>query len=409
MAIGKRVLSATTLLLALVVGFALAEGLVRLYFAIAPPPRDAPYVRHADAGYRLRPDTPDVFLRDPDNYTNSLGFRDCEHPRHKAPGTYRIVGIGDSFVYANIRHLSDHFLRVAAAEIERRSEDSTRVEMILMGVGGYSPENEVGVLRAIALPLEPDLVVLNFFVGNDVTGIRLRGKILGGQWYAASSPYGWLDTLRKSELFLLVEKVLLPPFRGFLLRLYLHGQHGGTRAVKTAPPVQPAAGDGAGPDARDTVAAGQPGKPPSDWALHAILKDIQVFAAHPQPKTERMWRETEACLEEFDALCDRAGVPWILLLIPAQVQVDPDLRQAVERRFALSPAELDFDAPQRRLHAFAGARGIPVLDPLPDMREQNRPGHLLYIPDDGHWNVRGNRLAGEMLGTFVSTWRRAGR
>ncbi len=415
--------SAAVLLLGTIVGLILAEGLVRLYFAVAPSPRGAAYIRDKHAGYRLRPDPPAVFLKDPDNYTNSLGFRDREHPRAKPPGTYRIVGIGDSFVYANIRHLSDHFLRVAEGEIARRASDSTAVEMILMGVGGYSPENEVGVLRSIALPLAPDLVVLNFFIGNDVTGIRLRGKVLGGQWYPASSPYGWLNVLRKSDVFLLAERLLLPPFRGFLLRLYLHDRDGAKKTAGDAPvtPAQPPAptGSTAGGAVSGIPATGvfpadhASGAPahaaPSDWYLHAILKDMPVFAATPDAKTEGMWQESERCLEEFDRLCDEAGVPWILLLIPAQVQVDPELQRAVEKRFSLSPAGLDFDAPQRRLRAFADARGIPVVDPLSEMRAQNRPDSSLYIPDDGHWNVRGNHLAGEMLGAFVSGWRRSGR
>jgi hypothetical protein len=428
----RLVRSGAILLLGTIVGLVLAEGLVRLYFAVAPSPRGAAYIRDKHAGYRLRPDPPAVFLKDPDNYTNSLGFRDREHPRAKPPGTYRIVGIGDSFVLANISHLSDHFLKVAEREIGRRASDSTAVEMILMGVGGYSPENEVGVLRSVALPLAPDLVVLNFFVGNDVTGIRLRGKVLAGRWYPASSPYGWLNVLRKSDLFLLAERLLLPPFRGFLLRLYLRDQDGGKRTAGDAPgtpapppapagreggaaPAGGAAGDAASGiadtgvfpthDASDVAARGTP----SDWYLHAILKDMPVFAATPDAKTERMWQESEGCLEEFDRLCDGAGVPWILLLIPAQVQVDPELQRAVERRFSLSPAGLDLDAPQRRLHAFARARGIPVVDPLNEMRARNRPDSSLYIPDDGHWSVRGNHLAGEMLGAFVSGWRRSGR
>jgi hypothetical protein len=402
-------------MLGLVVGLVLAECLARCYFAVVPAPRGAPYVRDRDACYRLRSDPPEVYLKDPDNYTNSLGFRDREHPREKPSGTCRIVGIGDSFVYANIRRLDDHFLRVAVAELNRSrvgsavpsTVDSAAVEMILMGVGGYSPANEVGVLRGIALPLKPDLVILSFFVGNDVTGIRLKGKILGGQWYPASSPYSWLNVLRKSDVFLLCEKLLLlPSFRGRLLKLYLHGRGAGRPAPSPAARQSSATATDTAPPSPQSPAAARPpatqrADGPSDWYLHALLKDMGVFMVLPDERMEEMWTEAEGCLAEFDRLCAEAGVAWILLLIPAQVQVDPDLRQVLLDRFALRPDDWDFDAPQRRLRSFADSRGVPVVDLLAEMRDRSRSGSVLYIPDDGHWNVLGNRIAGERLAAVI--------
>ena len=139
----------------------------------------------------------------------------------------------------------------------------------------------------------------------------------------------------------------------------------------------------------------------SDWYLHALLKDISVFAAKPDAETEALWKESEHWLEEFDRLCSEARVPWILLLIPAHVQIDPDLQQRLLDRFALRPGDWDFDAPQRRLRTFASNRGVPIVDLLDEMRGRSRSDSLLYIPDDGHWNVLGNRIAGERLAAVI--------
>ncbi len=195
--------------LLLILAFLAAEGLLRVYFAVAPASDDSPYIRDAYCGYRLRPDPPAVREERPDDHINAFGFRDREHEIKKPEDTYRVLGIGDSFVYGNVP-LEDNFLRVTEERLSRHlAPDSLRAEMVLMGLGGYSPENELGVLRSDGLKLSPDLVVLNFFVGNDVTGIAVRGVVCRGQLYYAGSNFTWLHILRQSRIFLLAETVWL--------------------------------------------------------------------------------------------------------------------------------------------------------------------------------------------------------
>ncbi|MBM3318536.1 MAG: hypothetical protein FJY75_11860, partial [Candidatus Eisenbacteria bacterium] len=224
------------LLFGVLLGLCAAEGLARLYLAVVPPPADAPHVAHRDAGYLLAPDPPEHHAQEPDDHVNALGFRDREHARAKPPRTLRIAGIGDSFVYGSTSRLADHFLLVAASRLEeriRRGEGtaaglreggpsaSTAVEMVLLGLGGYSPDNYVGVLRGIALPLQPDLVILNFYVGNDVTGLPLRGRVWHGRLYYTGSSYAWLDLLRRSRLFVLAERVVRGGSRARLVEFWL--------------------------------------------------------------------------------------------------------------------------------------------------------------------------------------------
>jgi hypothetical protein len=167
------------LCLALLVAAALSEVVFRIYLAVAPAPADSPYIADAHASYRLRP-TPVEQIKDPSDTINSLGFRDREHARSKAPGTARVLGIGDSFVYSQVA-LRDNFLRIVEARLDSVYRGVTDIDMYLMGIGGYSPENEVGVLRSLGAELDPDLVILNFYVGNDITGIPVRGELLRGR------------------------------------------------------------------------------------------------------------------------------------------------------------------------------------------------------------------------------------
>lgn len=397
--------------LGVLVGLLLAEGALRLYLALVPPPPDATYRADEAAGYLLVPDPPAHADLAPDDHVNALGFRDREHEIAKPPGTLRIAGIGDSFVYGSTPELEDHFLRVAAKrlassatasdpsriEAGHRDGDSLRVEMILMGLGGYSPEQYPGVLRGHALPLAPDLVILNLYVGNDVTGIPLRGEVWRGRLYHTGSAYPWLNALRRARIFVLAERVARTGLRERLVEIWL-GLTGAGRAARDRPR----------PPAEQTPRGAAEPPAVTTWRAHQQKKDLPVYAIALDRATGRLWRRAEARLDEFDRLCRASGVPWVLHLIPADIQVDPLLRARVLESLRLDPARYDFDSPQRRWAAWAEARGVPVVDPLPAMRAvavetpSGGPAAALYETRDIHWTVRGNRLAGEILGEALA-------
>ncbi|MBD3163016.1 MAG: hypothetical protein GF346_11405 [Candidatus Eisenbacteria bacterium] len=357
----------------LLLGLLLAEGGLRLYFRLAPPPADSRYLPDPEAGYRLRPGPFWEDGRSPDDIVNSFGFRDREPLIPKPDGLYRIVGIGDSFVLGAVP-LERNFLRVAEAEAaERFADDSLQVEISMMGLGGYGPENEVGVLRSAALRLSPDLVVLCFYVGNDVTGVLLRGEVLGGELYFTRSSNPLHDLLRRSRLFVLLERTATNFWR---LR-NLEKERGRPGREEPADPYRP-----------------------TMYYRLILKKRLPVYESPPSERIERLWRRTESALAEFDRVCASAGVPWILLAIPAEEQVDPRVRARVLESLSVDPAGYDFDAPQRRLRAFADARGIDLIDLLPVFRAATVDPRL-YIPNDTHWNEEGNALAGRILADAI--------
>ena len=81
--------------------------------------------------------------------------------------------------------------------------------------------------------------------------------------------------------------------------------------------------------------------------------------------------------------------------------MDPEVRAELLQRLGRSPDAYDFDAPQLRLKDFASRHSVPVCDLLPVLREAHRPEARLYLPNDTHWSVRGNEIAGEAVGAFV--------
>ena len=385
---GKKFIKHLVLVLSsVVVGLMLVEVCVRLYLAFVPAPDNSPYIPDPHAVYRIRPTPPGTFSEG-QIFINSFGFRDRNHTIEKPEGSYRILGIGDSFVWGAVP-LEENFLCLTKTYLRTElTNESADVDMVLMGLGGYSPENYVGILRSMGLSLDPDLVILNLFVGNDIHMIQVRGELFRGRRYFVGSPNHVLNVLRKSRAFVISEMYFLTRIKSIILgRRYRQA----FELIKAQP--------------RSNQAAEAPrGSEPyviSKMYIHIQDKRLRLFRREPTRRIEKLWQQTEAYLLDFDRLCKDSGVPWILHIIPTEVQVDIRTRQRILAMLNLTDDEYDFNLPQNRLREFAGIHGIMVLDPLPELRLFHRENNRLYLPNNTHWNTRGNALAGHILGDFV--------
>jgi hypothetical protein len=114
------------------------------------------------------------YLGGPDNgdiHINSLGLRGREIPIPKPPGVTRILVFGDSFVFGIGVDESHVFTARLEGLLNRnRTANSSRYEVINMGVSGYSTDQELILFEELAPRLAADLVILvacdNDFEGN---------------------------------------------------------------------------------------------------------------------------------------------------------------------------------------------------------------------------------------------------
>ena len=97
--------------------------------------------------------------------TNSWGFRGAEVELDKPPGTFRIVGIGDSFMFGWGVGQDETYLVGLERSLNARGGPHTQV--LNLAVPGYNTAIEVSSLAAKGLVFEPDLVVVHFF-SNDL-------------------------------------------------------------------------------------------------------------------------------------------------------------------------------------------------------------------------------------------------
>jgi hypothetical protein len=96
---------------------------------------------------------------------NSAGWRDVEHSFKNNHGLFRVLVLGDSFMEGYSVELGDMFHRQIKQLADKENLD---IEAINLGVGGYGTLQEYLVFRDIGQNYKPNIVLLGFYIGNDV-------------------------------------------------------------------------------------------------------------------------------------------------------------------------------------------------------------------------------------------------
>lgn len=95
--------------------------------------------------------------------SNSKGFRGTrEYAVPKPPGVFRVLALGDSVV--NGYGVEDE--QTFAALLEKKLSVHRPAEVVNLGVPGYSTAEQLIQLQQVGLELQPDLVVLGYFVND---------------------------------------------------------------------------------------------------------------------------------------------------------------------------------------------------------------------------------------------------
>lgn len=133
-------------------------------------------------GWANKPGMSGVFRRAEFSYRislNDLGMRQKAVSKEKVAGTFRIIALGDSFLWG-----------IGVSDDERVSEVLQRklngVEILNLGVSGYAPI-QYSLMTERVLGLGPDLVIILFCLSNDFADNVLF------QRYGYYKPYAELD------------------------------------------------------------------------------------------------------------------------------------------------------------------------------------------------------------------------
>jgi SGNH hydrolase-like domain, acetyltransferase AlgX len=344
MRVRKLVLFSGQAFIILFITFALAEVTLRIYNSIKPLP-----IFYSTSYNRFRGKP---FASDYDSFhLNSRGFKDVEHSTQKAEGTFRILGIGDSFAFGVVPY-TNNWLTLLRDKLNRNGK---HVELINMGIPGTDPADYLSLFVHEGLELKPDMVLLSFFIGND---FEEQSRSLLSYSYAASAIKFLIDVNTK--------------FEG---RIY-HG-------IATYD------------DNANTVTDAQ--------YLKLERAGSSIFLRNNK-RFERDFTNTWSHVREINQICARLGIRFLVVVIPDELQVNDQLQQRVIDASRLPPESFDFSLPNKMLITKFRESDIDYIDLRDDFASISKSMRL-YKPNDPHWNIAGNRTASEIIAKhMMAAW-----
>lgn len=123
---------------------------------------------------RFFPSLPEALRSNPtwDVALNSRGFRGPEFESPPRPSRLRIVCLGDSWTFgANVGQDDAYPQRLEA--LARQAFPGADLEVLNLGVLGYSSYQGIEVLRSVGLALEPDVIVIGYGMNDSsMAGFR---------------------------------------------------------------------------------------------------------------------------------------------------------------------------------------------------------------------------------------------
>lgn len=334
------------------IAFVLTEITFRIYHGINPS------FMFYDTSYNRWRGKP--FAEDYDFRLNSRGFKDVEFSQRKEEGTYRIIGLGDSFAYGVVPY-QHNYLTLLEEKLNNNSQK--QIEVLNMGLIGTGPKDYLSVLVNEGLALNPDMVLLSFYVGNDFIDNRITAK--------------------ERQLLSDRDSYVISFVRG-LIKIYsqYQGQVYFTKDDKYED-------DGA--TFTDEV-----------YLQHTQERSL-IFNSNPaQPEFfQNAFNDALGDLLKIKEICDYKNITLVVVLIPDEVQVSPILQQKVIEAFRVGPDAFDFQLANKLLATEFEKHNINYLDLFDDFRVAS--GQIsLYKPNDTHWNIAGNELAAEVIDNYLS-------
>jgi len=268
--------------------------------------------------------------------TNGRGFRDRERTLAKPAGTFRVIGIGDSFTWGYGAPIEETYLPRLERMLNEREGAHPRVEAISMGIGRFWPRPQRLLLEHEALDYAPDLVVV-LMVDNDVydTAMGAHGVVVSRGYLVSEQ----VDSLLPGPAVALLARSAL----GRLLFARL--------PVRDVDPKR------------------------FHWG------DVYV----ENGRYESAWQEIE---REYDRMLAIARERDVAILFARVIQGGAYLGR-------MRPAP-DLEYPGRRLAAWAARSGAHFVDTLPAFERAG--GHeALFWPKDGHPTPDGYRVIAETI------------
>jgi len=343
-------------------------------------------------GTALRPGAEGWYTHEGKSYVriNQDGLHDRDHTRTKPPHTLRIAILGDSYAEAFQVPMGMSFWAVLERELARNPVlKGERAEVINFGVSGYGTALELLTLRHRVWKYSPDIVLLSFLTGNDVSDNSYALN------HEDRTPY---FVHRNGSL--LLDDSYLEWFRsrqGPLARAY-YSLLNHSRILRIFKEARYALDRRARGAHQEAVAAR------AGFSGEAGMSDM-IYVEPRDPLWKEAWQITEELLGIMNKEVAANNARFLVVTLSNGIQVRPD--RAVREKFARQLGVSDLFYPDRRIRAAGERDGFPVLNLAP-LLQAYADKHQIFLHGFGdalgvgHWNAEGHAVAGRQIAEWIA-------
>lgn len=290
--------------------------------------------------------------------SNERGFRDILHTYEKPNNTFRIVGIGDSFLFGYGINHENNVLVCLQDLLNRNNLLFKKIETINLGITLYSIDQYYKVIKYEAYKYSPDLIILFFFTNDWMEkeynlAVDTKGSVLCGENFSFRSLRSFLLPLR---VFLKTHSQLYIFVRGLIKTMLMQARLMG-------------------------------------------LPEVSIYKK--DDKFQERFAHTFRRLDEIKQFCKKEiNCAFLLCIIPDKIQVRESFLRVIRKAYRIDDKDYDWLKPQIALKDFCGQKGTVYLDLTRVFTEYEKQGPC-YFDIDPHWNERGHLLAAKELFKFI--------
>ena len=321
--------------------FILIEISLRMYQAFSP-------------AFAIMPDDTYMRYRGKKNYLelnnfrlNSKGYKDVEYSIEKPGGTFRILFIGDSYVYGAVPY-DDCFVTLIEAKLRKTC---TNCEIINMGIPAALPVDYLSLFINEGIELNPDMVIVNITMSDDFKKGGKRFKIFS---------YSYTIKLINSIIANNVDHTG---------RVFASGKYDEDILIRSE----------------------------KDYMKYLVETESGIFNRN-NPKLKMNFYSTINLIKRIKHLSDQKSISFAVVVSPSELQVNPASQEKLYSILSTSSSDFDFKKPSRMIATDFNKKNIQYVDLLDDfILTYKRKKSRLYQKNDPHWNISGNRLGADIV------------
>jgi len=358
----------------------------------------SPYQLESSYLYNLIPDARREYRLSPGNdgepimyEVNSLGFRGKEFPL-KRSAKPRIAVYGDSFIHAEFSSLEKTFVSQLEGLLSEQVPGG--IEVVNAGISGYGPDQILKRLENELEWLQPDLLIVSIFSGNDF-GDLVRNKLfrvtpdgdIEENAFSFSDEIILNEKLSRSELIL---KKMAKKVRDSLLRRINEPELFDPAQVPENGLSQHLAEYKEYVLDRDNVVR--------ELRVDPYSSDISLLPG--SPSAEYKLKLMNGVIGRITATANTHDIPLLLLIIPHPM----DALGGAHDSGVVNKQEYPDYQPSRLVDSveeIAGRHEIESINLYPPFRDADDPAALYLKAGDDHWNNAGQRYAAEIVAQFL--------